>query len=170
MRGRADEVGIHAAAEAIRAIVSLPLAINLRELACTCRLRRVNARPADRRREQARSRKRGIADNLGLQAQTVLTCEESVARVGLRRVGPVRRSLPVSRGIHDQPVHVLEVPIPANEFRSHPIQQLGVAGQRSLGTEIVLRLHDPQSEIALPDPIHGHSRRQRIVFGNQPAC
>ena len=65
-------------------------------------------------------------------------------------------------------MHVLEVPIAADEFRSHPVQQFGITRQRSLGAEVVLGFHDSQTEIALPDAIHGHARGQRILRRDEP--
>ena len=164
-----DEVRVHAAPEAARSLVRLPVPVHLRELPGASGLGRVHAGAAHLRRQQAGRRQGGVANDLRLEAEAVLTGQQPVARVHRGGIGAMGGSLAVGGRVQDQSVHVLQIPAAAHEFRGQPVQQLRMAGRVALRAEIVLGLYDSDAEVALPESVHGDPGRERVVVGDQPA-
>ena len=168
MRRRPDEVGVHTTPEPILPLVCLPVPVDLSELSGTLGLWRIYAWSAYGRCQQSGRRERRVADDFRFQAEAVLAGKQAVARIDGGRIGAIGRRLPVGGRVQDQTVNVLEVPATADELRREPVEQLWVAGWIALRAKIVLGLYDPQTEIALPESVHGDPGRERVVVGYEP--
>ena len=62
-----------------------------------------------------------------------------------------------------------QTPFVFNELCCEVIQKLRVRGERALGAEIIFRLYQAGTEIVLPQTIHRHARRQRVLGIHEPA-
>ena len=91
------------------------------------RLIRLDARPADLRRQQAADRQGVVAHHLGVEAEAVLPGQPDVGRVALAQLLRRHRRLPVGVRHHHQLQHVLHVPAAVDELDGQPVEQFGVA-------------------------------------------
>ena len=85
------------------------------------------------------------------------------------RSGRDPRRLPVNRRSDDQPVNCLLAPTAIHEADGQPVEQFGMARLGAHCAEIVLSLHQPFTEIGLPQAVNGYAGGQRIVAIHQPA-
>ena len=54
------------------------------------------------------------------------------------------------------------------EFHSQPIEQLGMARQIALNTEVFRGLHEAVAEQHLPESIHSDTRGERVLGRDEP--
>ena len=86
----------------------------------------------------------------------------------LQPVGPRGRRLPIGGRRQDQPMDVLQRPAAADQFVRQPIEQLGMRRAAAVMPEIGGRLDDAAAEMVMPEPIHHHASRQRILWPSDP--
>ncbi len=66
-------------------------------------------------------------------------------------------------------MHLLEPPAAADQLVGEPVKQFRMAGPRALRAEIVLRLHQSDSEMVLPQAVDQYPAGQRVLAVGQPA-
>ena len=59
-------------------------------------------------------------------------------------------------------------PAVVDEVGGQPVEQFGVRGSVAAGAEVVDRMHDPEAEELLPDPVDGDPRGERIERVGDP--
>ena len=67
-----------------------------------------------------------------------------------------------------QAVHVLDAPALFDELGRQPVDQLRMDRAPAVLAHVAGCLHQPFSEVVLPDPVHHDARRQRILRARQP--
>ena len=77
--------------------------------------------------------------------------------------------LAVRRGSHQQTYQLLRVPVPSQILRGQPVQQLGMAGHVSLGSEIFFGGHQARAKELGPQAIDRNPSRQRVLGIDEPA-
>src|SRR6185369_839844 len=75
----------------------------------------------------------------------------------------------VSRARHHQPHQPFHVPTALHEIDRQPIQQFGMRRLFALHAKILRRPHKARAKKLLPESIHRHASRQRILRVHQPA-
>ena len=130
--------------------------------------RRINARTADLVSQHPRRLERDVVDHFRIHAEPRPALEQTIILIfGEFRRRHLRR-LPVGRGFNDQPVHRFHVPAFVHEFAREPVQQFGMRRLIALRSEILRRDDDAAPEIFLPETVHGHARRERVLFIHEP--
>ena len=76
--------------------------------------------------------------------------------------------LPVGRGIHDQPVHVLDRPAVRHELVGEPVKKLRMRRPRSVAAEVVRCVDESSAKMPLPDAVDHHAGRQGVLRVGKP--
>src|SRR5262245_27340378 len=157
---------VQPAAIAVRALAFRPGVIALREREQFGRLRRIDARAANRAIQEAAGAEGAVADDLSFEPQSVLSAKQFVLRVLGGQLGSHVGGLTIRGAGDDQLVEALhgpgrravvrEDPGPygprlagAHEFHGEPVEQLGVSGQGALEAEVVFGFDNAFAEILL---------------------
>src|SRR5581483_5446133 len=61
-----------------------------------------------------------------------------------------------------QPLHVLDAPSAAHEFRGEPVQQFGMRWAIAHDAKVAWSSYNAFSEMMLPEAVHHHARGERI--------
>src|SRR5262245_8855301 len=109
------------------------------------------------------------ANHYGLEPRPPSAREQSVVRVPFKQLGFGPRGVTVRGGCHDETMHRLQAPIPPNELRGQPVEQLGIAGRLALDPEVLAGFDKASAEMLGPDAVHGHSADEWIIRIDQPA-
>ena len=115
---------------------------------------RKNTAPAKRFIEQATGRELDVADGFCGHAKTRPTSEQAVFGVVFSQLWASDRVLAVGRTLHDEAVHVLDVPAAFHELAGEPIKQFRMRWTRGLMAEIFGCLDEADAEIGLPEAVH----------------
>src|SRR5262249_16192673 len=89
-------------------------------------------------------------------------------RIDLRIASFIRRAKPVGPAERDFADNPLDRPALIHKPRRQVIEQLGMAGLLTHISEIIERGDDAPSEHVVPDAIHGHPSRQRVIPPGDP--
>ena len=65
-------------------------------------------------------------------------------------------------------MHMLQRPVVIHQLASQPVEQFRMSRCDTGFAEIAGSRHQSLSEVELPQSIHDHSRRERVVFGCHP--
>ena len=97
-------------------------------------------------------------------------CEASSRLPGStsRSSGRSRRILPIGRRHHQQLDHPLDVPAAVPELEGQPVEQLGMDRPLALRAEVLDQAADARAEELLPEPVHEHPCRERILRRREP--
>lgn len=117
MRGRAPMVRVESAAVAVGAGAGDPGAFGLTEVHDAVGLGREDRRAAKLRLEETAGGEGDVADEFGVEAETVLAGEKFVERVGEIEVGSGQGSALISSGSDDETVDGLHAPVLGGELR-----------------------------------------------------
>ena len=79
------------------------------------------------------------------------------------------RGLTIRRRGDDEFLHLLHVPIHADELSGQPVEEFGMRRLVALRAKIFRRLHQAGAEVLLPEAIHRHACGQRVRRIDQPA-
>ena len=170
MRRGPPEEGVEAAAIAVRAGVGLPRPLHLAQVHHAVGLGRKDAR-ARRSCVVRRPLHVRAASRISSASSRRRACRQS-RRLSGSIAWPSRphaRRLAIGRRAHDQPVDRLLAPAAIHQLAGQPVEQLGMAGGRALGAEVVVGLDQAAAEIGLPDPVDRDPGRQRVAAIDQPA-
>src|SRR5947209_294592 len=69
---------------------------------------------------------------------------------------------------HNEPVNRLRGPPRLDEPSGQVVEQLGVRRPLAALAKIVRGADQTLAEVVLPDPVHHHARRQRVLRASQP--
>ena len=134
------------------------------------RLHGKNACPADACGQLPGRRQRPVANLLRWQADTRKPREQPVLRIDPVEISPSLGGLPIGRGVHDQPVHRLHVPVALGEAYRQPVEQLRMGRAVAVIPKILHRPHETLAKVMLPNTIDSHPRSQRLFVGEKPPC
>ncbi len=67
-------------------------------------------------------------------------------------------------------MHRLQAPLVPHELDGQPVQQFAVRRPAAQLPEITGSLHDPAPEVPVPETVHHHPRRHRVVGTGNPLC
>src|SRR5215472_7162536 len=80
----------------------------------------------------------------------------------------------ISGGKHDLAVYRLQGPAALDESSSQIVEELRMRRTLTHHSEVARRVHDSTTEVMFPDPVHHHSRSQRVSHNRlgefQPAA
>ena len=110
MQRRAEPERIEAPPIAVRTERRRPCLLYLRSLHPAGRDRRINARAAEGRIQQAAGGKRRVANDLRLHAEPRLARQQSIPGIALFQIRTLARRLPVNRRSNDQAMNRLLAP------------------------------------------------------------
>ena len=105
-----------------------------------------------------------VPHSLARQAAGRIPPQVSVRAVLGRGGAVVPRRLAVRSRQQDAPVQPLEAPVVADQFACQPVEQLGMARQSAVVTEVARVGDEARAEVVLPQSI-GHDARKEGVSG-----
>ncbi len=140
VRSGPPEEGIEPAPVTVRAGIGPPGAFHLAEVHDALGLGREDARAAEDSRQEPAAGQGRVADQLGVQPEPRLSPEQPVVGIDRLSLGANPRCLAVCRRAHDQTMDGLETPVAIHQLAGQPVEQLGMAGGRALGPEVVVGL------------------------------
>ena len=86
----------------------------------------------------------------------------------LELLGRGRRPTAGRRPGHHQPEELLHVPARLAELDRQPVEQFRVRGQLAGDAEVAAGAHEPGAEHLLPEAVHRHPGRQRMLRPQEP--
>ena len=110
-----------------------------------------------------------VAHRFGFEPAAVHPAQIQILAVELQRLRRRLRRLLISGRKHHCSVHGFDRPTRGNELIGQIIEQLRMCRRLTELAEIVWRADEPLAEMMLPDPIHHHPGRRRIVGTGNPA-
>src|SRR5207247_610850 len=146
-----------------------PFLGGLREGIHAVGLRRLDAGAAERAVQEAAGRESRIANDLGIETDSLLPGEQQIARVLVLQVGAEAGRLAVGAAGDNQAVHLFGRPALANKLAGKPIEQLGMRGWRALRAEVFFGLDEAAAKIAHPEAVYLDARREGVFEVDKPA-
>ena len=125
--------------------------------------------------EQSAGGQCAVANHLGRQPMPRSAGEPDIKRVVGHRLHVGDALLPVGLREHGRLDQELHVPTEAalrhrmGELPGQEVEQFRIFRPRRLAAEILGRLHEPDAEERLPEPVDRHPRQQRMVRIDEPA-
>ncbi len=78
------------------------------------------------------------------------------------------RRLPVRCRSHDESMQILHLPSIPDKTICEPVQQFWMRWWPAERAEIARILHQPPSKMSLPDAVHNHAGRERVIGLREP--
>src|SRR5262245_58425378 len=109
-----------------------------------------------------------VADNLGLDADSILPRQEQIERINGIKFAALSRVLAISCGRNDLANERLAAPAALAQLNCQPIEQLRMCRRLTTSAKILGRSHQALAEQFQPDLVSSYAGCQRVRWIDEP--